>query len=70
MPIKKSHRLPNVGDTFTRNFKGVKYTMTIVKAGKSTGYKVKDSVYNSPSAAAKSITKNDVNGWVFWRIEK
>lgn len=70
MPIRKSHCLPKVGDTFNRKFKKAQYTMTVVSAEKGIGYMVGDTVYKNPSAAAKSITGNATNGWVFWYIEK
>ena len=70
MPVRKAHVLPKVGDTFKRTFKHIQYTMTIVRGRKGIGYKVGDSIYSSPSAAAKSVTKTAVNGWIFWHIEK
>ena len=69
MPIRKAHTLPKVGDTFKRTFKQVQYTMKVVKEEKRIGYKVGNSVYRSPSAAAKSVTQTAVNGWKFWHIE-
>jgi hypothetical protein len=70
MPAKKNHELPTVGKTFTREYKGSKYTMKVVKTSGRIGYKVKDKIYGSPSTAGKSITHIDVNGWVFWKIEE
>jgi len=68
MPKRKAHKLPKVGDTFSRIFKDVKYTMTVVGEGKRIGYKVGNTVYTSPSAAAQSVTHQAVNGWRFWHI--
>lgn len=70
MPKRKRHEIPSVGKKFSRVFKGKTYSMTVVKEGKGTGYKVGDTVYPTPTAAAKSVTSGAVNGWVFWRIEK
>ena len=70
MPVRKTHSLPKVGDTFNRTFKHVQYTMTVVEEGNRIGYKVGNNVYRSPSAAAKSVTQTAVNGWTFWRIEE
>jgi len=44
--------------------------MIVVEGRKGIEYKVGDSIYRNPSAAAKSVTKHAVNGWVFWHIEK
>lgn len=68
MPKRKAHKLPKVGDRFSRVFKDVQYTMTVVADGKRIGYKVGNNVYTSPSAAAESVTHIAVNGWRFWRI--
>jgi len=70
MSVRKAHNLPKVGETFTRTFKSIRHTMTVVKAKKGVGYEVDNNVHSSPSAAAKSITKTAVNGWRFWRIEE
>jgi hypothetical protein len=32
------------------------------------GLRVGDKVYSTPSAAARSITGNPVDGWTFWRL--
>lgn len=69
MPKKKSHDVPKVGKTFSRVFKGKKYSMSVVKKGEGIGYEVGGKVFRSPSAAAKSVTSHAVNGWVFWHIE-
>jgi hypothetical protein len=69
MPVRKAHVLPNVGDSFNRTWKDVKYTMKIVSVGKGIGYKLGKNIYQTPSAAAKSVTQQAVNGWRFWHIE-
>jgi len=70
MPAKKNHEIPIIGKTFTRKYKGLEYTMEVVETSDGVGYKVKDKIYGSPSTAGKSITHFDINGWVFWKIEK
>jgi hypothetical protein len=53
------------GTQFRANYKGNNYygvvqNATLVVNGKH---------YNSPSAAAVSITHNSVNGWIFWECK-
>ena len=69
MPKRKSRPVPEPGTIRKRVYKGESYTMEVVEDGGKIGYRVKDIVYPSPSAAAKSITKTEVNGWLFWRLE-
>ncbi|MFC1915238.1 DUF2924 domain-containing protein [Chloroflexota bacterium] len=70
MPKRKERKLPQSGSRFSKTFKGETYTMEVVKEAGVVRYKVGREVYASLSAAAKSITKTDVNGWVFWGLEK
>ena len=69
MPKHKERKVPRVGTKFTRHFKGKTFTMTVVKTPSGIGYKVSKNTYRSLSAAAKSITKTEVNGWVFWKVD-
>ena len=69
MPMHKARKVPRIGSKFTKHFKGKEFHMTVVKTHSGIGFKVSNNVYNSPSAAAKSITKKEVNGWVFWKID-
>lgn len=64
------HKIPEVGMEFTRKYKGERYKMTVVKGERGAAFKVGKTIYKTPSQAAKSVTKNAVNGWVFWHIEK
>jgi hypothetical protein len=47
----------------TRHYRTTRAT---VVAG---GIEVSGKVYGSPSAAARAITGNSINGWRFWRVE-
>jgi hypothetical protein len=71
MPKAKVHIPPDVGSQFSRRYKGISYTMTVVQlqAG-AVGYSVDGRVHTSPSTAAKSITGSHVNGWQWWGIER
>jgi hypothetical protein len=42
--------------------------MEVVNISGKTAYKVGGELFNSPSGAAKSITKKEANGWDFWGI--
>ena len=68
MKARKGHQPPAIGSKFTKRFKDKEYTMTVVQTETGSGYKVDRTVYRSPSAAAKSITETEVNGWYFWKI--
>jgi hypothetical protein len=69
MPKRKERPNPKVGSEFIKEFKGKTHKLTVVKEGAVIAYKLGTSVFPSPSAAAKSITKNEVNGWKFWGID-
>lgn len=70
MAKRKERKLPPSATRFSRTFKSETYTMEVVREGGTVRYKVGQQIYNSPSAAAKSITKTEVNGWVFWGLDK
>ena len=63
-------KLPDVDSTFIRIFKDKKYIMTVVKQNTEIAFKVGQVIYDSPTAAARSIYKNQVNGWRFWKMNK
>ena len=65
---KVARGLPPVGTTLHGRFNGDTYTATVVEAEglpAGRGIRLGDEVYASLSAAAKSITKQPVNGWRF-----
>lgn len=55
---------PN-GTEFRAKYKGVINT-AVVQEGKLL---VNGNRFDNPSAAARSITKNSVNGWTFWECK-
>lgn len=69
MPKRRTRRPPKVGMTFRRRYKGRLYHVRIVRTRGRVGYQVRGKLYATPTAAAKSITGTDVNGWTFWRID-
>ena len=69
MPKHKYRTPPPIGSVYDRRYKGVRARMTVVESADSAAYRVGDRDYKTPSAAAKSITGAEVNGWKFWRID-
>lgn len=69
MPTRKHHQTPKEGSVFERKFKGVTYKLEVVASPIGVAYKLGRTTFRTPTAAAKSITKTDVNGWVFWNLE-
>ena len=61
-----AHKLPAVGSTLTRKYKGQPYTAKIVRVN-GRAVKYGNRIFFSPSAAAKAVTGYDINGWTFWR---
>jgi predicted CopG family antitoxin len=59
--IYKSVHFPS-GTEFQANYKGNMYHAQV----KDGALYLNGESYNSPSAAAISITGNPVNGWIFW----
>jgi hypothetical protein len=70
MPERKPRKLPKPGSTFKKEFKGKAYNLSVVEQGGRLIYRLQGESFDSPSAAAKSLTNHEVNGWVFWRMDK
>ena len=68
MAKRKDRNPPRVGATFERVYKGVTYRLQVVSEHGRIRYKVGTDLFDSPSGAAKSIVKQEVNGWVFWGV--
>ena len=65
--------LPNPGDVLIGHYKGeaVKGVVVAVSEERSSvSLRIGKRVFRSLSSAAKSVTGNWVNGWVFWGLEK
>jgi len=69
MPKTKKRKMPKIAKILSRKFRNKEYIMEIVDNNGSIGFKVNNVIYNSPSGAAKSIMKQEVNGWRFWKID-
>ncbi len=69
MPAKKQRPNPKVGCEYVREYKRKTYKLKVIKAGGGIAYELGGTVFPSTSAAAKSLTKGEVNGWEFWKID-
>ena len=67
---RKNRTPPPIGSTYVKTFKGRTVKMTVVETRDSIAYRVGRGDYASPSGAAKSVTKKEQNGWLFWGIDK
>jgi hypothetical protein len=70
---KVARELPPAGTTLQGRFRGENYSATIVEAeGLRVGRGVKfgEDIYPSLSTAARTITKQSVNGWRFCQAAK
>ena len=70
MAKRKERPQPKAGQTFTKVFRNKKHIMKTVKEDGKIKFKVGSTIFDSPTGAAKSITQNSVNGWVFWEMDK
>ncbi len=68
MPKRKPRTPPKPGMVFEKTYHKKRFTLSVVNNGQEIGYKLDKTIYRSPSAAAKSLTKCEVNGWKFWDI--
>lgn len=70
MPKRKPRTLPKPGSTFKREYQDKTYNLLVVEHNGRVLYRMNGVSFNSPSAAAKSLTNHAVNGWVFWAMDK
>ncbi len=66
---KKERKPPQIGLIFRKKFKGQEYSMKVVGEPDYPKYKVGDKIFKTPTAAAKHITNNEINGWIFWKMD-
>lgn len=71
-PLGKAKKLKSLAGLVSkktslyRTYKGREYKALLTPKGK---IKLGGKIFLSPSAAAKSIVKREVNGWKFWYIK-
>ncbi len=68
-PNRKHRKLPTAGSSYEHKYKGKVVRMDLARIKDTTVYRVSGIDYSSPSAAAKSITGTETNGWKFWHME-
>ena len=68
----KKQRVPDVGEAFHHNYKGVSYTLKVVSTEDGIGYELNGAIYRSPTAAAKAVVGQNqfINGRQFWKIDE
>jgi hypothetical protein len=69
MAKKAEHVTPKIGSQFEKKYGGKQYVLTVISEGGQTMFLLGKFSYRSPSAAAKTITGGEVNGWRFWSID-
>ena len=69
MAARKQRQNPKVGSEHVKEYKCKIYKLRVIKMGGSIAYELGGEVFPSPSSAAKSVTKGEVNGWKFWSID-
>jgi hypothetical protein len=63
--VSDAHDLRS-GMKLSATYKGTQYSAVVRKSGK---IEYNGKLYNSPSMAARAITKRSMNGWYFWRFK-
>jgi hypothetical protein len=66
----KARSLPKPGATFKKEYKGTTYVLSVMEQKGRLIYRLRGESFNSPSAAAKSLTNYEINGWVFWSMDE
>jgi hypothetical protein len=69
MPKTKEHKVPKPGATFEHKWGDRLYRLRVIAKDGKVAFEVEKRVFATPSGAAKSITKQEVNGWRFWHID-
>ena len=64
MPEATDSRLPSPGTVITRDYKGVKYKVTV----RANGLEMGGELYSTLSAVAKAITGSHCNGYLFFKL--
>jgi hypothetical protein len=69
MRKKIKHTGPKAGTIFEKRFRGRFYKLTVTTSFGKHAFDLGGRTFKTPTAAAKSITKYEVNGWKFWGID-
>ena len=68
MKIRIERRIPRAGAVFEHTYSGKHFKLKVVAFNDGVAYELNGKIYETPTAAAKTITKYDVNGWLFWHM--
>ena len=66
---RKERTHPIVGKEYKKTYKEKNFILKVIDDQGSILFKLQGKVFKTPTAAAKSITRYEVNGWVFWGID-
>jgi hypothetical protein len=69
MPKRKKRPTPKVGSRFEKTYQGKVRTLLVVESEGQICFKMDGKTFASPTAAAKSLTKSEINGWNFWGMD-
>ena len=69
MPKRKQRPSPKVGTEFEKVYKGKARALLVVEHDGRICFQMDGKIFSSPSAAAKTLTKSEVNGWEFWGMD-
>ena len=69
MPNRKKRELPRVGSLFEGKYKGKVYRLKVIGAPEGIAYDLGGRTFRTPTAAAKSVVKHEINGWTFWKMD-
>ena len=63
MPQRKARELPKVGSEFKRIYRGKTHVLKVVKSDKGVAYELGGHIFETPTAAAKSLESVMNFGW-------
>jgi len=69
MAKRKKRPTPKVGSRFEKTYNGKSRTLLVVENEGRICFRMDGETFSSPTAAAKTLTKNEVNGWKFWGMD-
>lgn len=69
MPKTNNREMPKTGTVFEKRYEGKNYKLKVVTSPTGPAFDLNGHLFKTPTAAAKSITRHEVNGWVFWKMD-
>ena len=68
MAKRKPHKTPPVGSRFEKRYRGKTYALKVIEKDGKVLFEVSGKHFDTPTGAAKQITKHEINGWKFWKL--